>query len=274
MTTSLEHFSAGRLNAAIDGATATLRDQPANTDARSLLAELLCIRGDFERAEQQLTTLVDFSPDRGEEITAWRGLLHAARARMDVFDNGAAPALTGPATERIRNLLAALMAWRDGAADSAERYEVLETERVPWSATVDGTPVPDVRELDDRMAGILDVMTTQGEYLWIDVGDIASLDPAPRRRPLDAAWRPAHLTLRDGFSGRVYLPIIYPTATDDEASLLGQRTDWQESHGVVMGVGQRCWLAGDNVIPLGEIGAVEAPEAVDAPAASGAQANQ
>ncbi|MDN3519578.1 type VI secretion system accessory protein TagJ [Aquisalimonas lutea] len=271
MTTSLDHFRAGRLAEAIDAATATLRGDPADTSARSLLAELLCLRGEFERADRQLATLADFSPDRHEEIAAWRGLLHAARARADVFEHGATPELTGPATQRIRGLLEALLAWREDEADSAERYHGLEMERVPWRAIVDGTPVTDVRELDDRMAGILDVMTTQGQYLWVDVADVASLNLVPRRRPLEAAWRPAQLTLRDGFSGRVYIPIIYPTATDDEACLLGRRTDWQDRDGVVIGLGQRCWLAGDSVVPLGEIDAVEGPTDIGEPAAAGTE---
>lgn len=261
MTDNLDLLREGHLNEAIEQASASLKANPKDTAARSLLGELLCIRGDFERADSQLQTLSEFDTDRSEEIAAWRSLIRAAQVRADVFQRAAAPELAREPSQQIRGLLDALVAWHECDPGTADRYDALEAQRSPWPATIDSEPVEDVRELDDRMAGILDVMTTQGQYLWLDVADIAHLQLSPRRRPLDAVWRPAHLMLHDGFSGRVYVPIIYPTPTDDESCLLGRRTDWQERDGAVIGVGQRCWLVGDRDVPLGEIDAVIGPEA-------------
>ncbi len=258
MTDCVALFREGRLDEAIQRATDSLRDDPKDTSMRSLLAELLCVHGEFERADHQLETLAHWSPDRGEEITAWRGLVRAAQARRDVFEQGAAPELTRDATPRVRALLEALLAWRHGDSETADRYAHLESERTPWQVYVEGEPAGDVRELDDRLAGIVDVLTTEGQYLWLDVAEIASLRFAPRRRPLDGLWRPAHLTLHEGFNGRVYIPIIYPTSVSEESHLLGHSTDWEESGGAVIGLGQRCWLVGENAVPLGEIDRIEA----------------
>lgn len=53
----------------------------------------------------------------------------------------------------------------------------------------------------------------------------------------------------DGPSGNAYVPAVYFNDSDSvsDALKLGRETDWREAiSGVFRGVGQRCFLAGDD----------------------------
>jgi type VI secretion system protein ImpE len=77
-------------------------------------------------------------------------------------------------------------------------------------------------------------------------------------RPRDLAFRGAELTLRDGAVASVLLPAIYHGAGDDVGLLLGRETHWSEGEPLITGLGQRCLLIGDDVVPFHEIGALSA----------------
>ena len=83
----------GKLADALLETTARLRSSPNDTDARANLAELLCLAGDFERAETQLAILAQQTVDRPVAIARMRHLVRAALARAAWFIDGAVPTL-------------------------------------------------------------------------------------------------------------------------------------------------------------------------------------
>jgi type VI secretion system protein ImpE len=61
------------------------------------------------------------------------------------------------------------------------------------------------------------------------------------------------MDVQDGPEGVVYLPCLYWNSHrhDDDAIKLGRATDWVEDEaGVVRGVGQKMFLAGDDDHPI------------------------
>ena len=58
-----ELFQAGKLNEAIEALGAEVRDNPTDARRRTFLFELLCFKGDYDRAEKHLNILADASPD-------------------------------------------------------------------------------------------------------------------------------------------------------------------------------------------------------------------
>ena len=68
----------------------------------------------------------------------------------------------------------------------------------------------------------------------------------PPGRPLDVLYRPANLVLRDGPSGDVMLPALYPNSykSADEELKLGRATDWSRGD-ISTGTGVRVMIAGD-----------------------------
>lgn len=253
----------GSLDQALDAAAAVVKTRPGDTEARALYAELLCFDGQFERADVQLDSLLRLDTTLALPVGTWRQLLRAAQTRCDVFERGATPALTRDATPPVRNALKALTALREGnAAEAAALCREAEAAREAQARLVNGAPVSDIRDLDDLGAGYLEVLATNGSYYWVDMDDIASVDFEPPRRQLDLLWRPTVLILADGTEGKVFVPAIYPTATEDDAYKLGRETDWTEQHGLHRGVGQKMWLVGEEVLPLQDITTIGRPDEV------------
>ncbi len=116
-----------------------------------------------------------------------------------------------------------------------------------------------MRDLDDRTAGFFEVLTSTGKYFWIPTEQVASIEFRPPKRPRDLLWRRAHMIVRDGPDGEVFLPTIYAGAEDAPDSVrLGRSTDWREGdEGLVEGVGLRMFLIGDEGRTIMDIGTLD-----------------
>ena len=124
-----------------------------------------------------------------------------------------------------------------------------EQSRPRLKGTCDGVSFEDFRDLDDRVSCILEVLTTQGNYYWIPIDQVESIEFHKPVRSRDLLWRCTHLIVRDGPDGEVYVPALYPGAAEEpEDDLrLGRRTDWRGGDQTsVQGVGQRTFLVGDD----------------------------
>jgi len=112
--------------------------------------------------------------------------------------------------------------------------------------------------VDDLLAPFLEVIAN-GLYGWIPFAQISRLTFEPPRFLRDLLWRPVTVTLPDGATSAMFVPVRYPgsEAASDDALRLGRGTDWIETGGVVTGVGQRTFLAGDDPCTI-----VEASEIV------------
>lgn len=258
MTSAQTHFRNGDLQAALAAISEELRTDPGHLGKRTFLAELLCIQGEFERADRQLEILLSLDQQALLTVGTWRQLIRAAQARHEVFTQGRVPDMVDAPSPRIRTLLDIGLALREGrAAEAAAAADALEQARAPCPVVANGSAVDDLRDLDDLCAGILEVLSTTGKYYWVDMEQVESLRFQRAERPLDQLWRRARLILRDGTDGEVFIPAIYPGAEDD-AARLGRRTDWQDLGGLVRGQGLRTWLVGDEAVPLSEIDSIEA----------------
>jgi len=102
----------------------------------------------------------------------------------------------------------------------------------------------DIRDLDDITAEAFEVLTRTGKYYWVEMGRVELIEFMPPERPLDLVWRPARMVVKDAFDAQVHLPAVYGTLKGaDDASRLGQRTEWvgDEGHAVV-GLGRRSFI--------------------------------
>lgn len=98
---------------------------------------------------------------------------------------------------------------------------------------------------------------TGGSYLWIDFSRITAVRIEPIARPRDLAFRRAELELVDGASAPVLLPAIYHGTTGAKL-LLGRETEWvDEATGITTGRGQKCFLAGDDLVSFHDLKSLE-----------------
>ena len=259
-------LEAGQLEAAISALTTVLRGAPTDHASRALLGELLCLAGQFDRAEAQFSVLTQQTVDRPVAIARLRHLIRAATAREAWFNQGAVPALLAEPTPAQRAAIDLALAMR--ATDEAAiptLLEQAEAVRPKLSGQADGTGFDDFRDVDDRSAWFIEVLTGDGGYLWVDPASVAGLRFTPAARPIDLLWREARMSLHDGRVADIVIPAQYVDPDASEAQRLARETDWKAGPGgASTGAGQRVWLLGED-----GAGILDINEIVFTPAAGG-----
>jgi len=261
MKTPHECLRAGNLAAALTLAQEKVRTSPADLEARWLLAELLVLNGEIERADQQFDTLMNLEPRAAVSAAPLRQLLRAETARRDFFAAGRVPELLDGVDDGIRARLEAFVLARAGdRAAAGAAVAAAEAARPALAGTLDGRSFADLRDLDDITAGVFEVLTRTGKYYWIPMGRVQLLEFSPPERPLDLLWRPARMVVKDAFDAQVHLPAVYGTAAElDDGLRLGRRTDWLGGEGeAIVGVGRRTFVIdGEDPLDMMAIGTLE-----------------
>jgi type VI secretion system protein ImpE len=79
----------------------------------------------------------------------------------------------------------------------------------------------------------------------------------------DLLWRPASIELRTGATAAMLVPVRYAGsgAAADDLVRLGRATDWREEGDVTTGIGQRAFLAGEDLAYLLDLREITFPDA-------------
>lgn len=263
MTTASEAFKAGDIGAAIAAQQQVVKSAPRDAGARWFLAELLLFAGEAERADRMLDAAV--LDDPSPAVLEFRRLLRAEVVRQQVWAEGRAPKFSSDsATTAQLAVLRATVSARAGqateAAAAAQEAEAARPRVTGQARMADGSVVAfdDLRDLDDVLAPMLEVLTTGGDHMLVPFERVATLEFDPPRRPRDLAWRRTAITLRDGTEGVVYVPTIYAGAADaTDALRLGRETEWVETAGLTRGRGQRLLLLGEEAVAITDIAALD-----------------
>jgi type VI secretion system protein ImpE len=254
MTTYQDKVS-GRLDHAdIDGAVALALEQvkaaPKDENARRLFIDLLIVQGDFERADKQADILSNTAGALTLGLSLLRGRLRAAKARELWFLEGAVPAFPDGPTERDAMAMQLAISMRGGDLSEIRRdLELLAAASQTNSMTVNETTGLELRDADDRIPHAVEVLCSNGSYMWVDFNRIEKLDFAPVKSVRDLAWRPANLILAGGSETDVVICNTYFAAKQTAEERLSRTTDWDEAAGgVVTGRGQKTYLAGEDAV--------------------------
>ncbi len=225
-----ELFQAGKLNEAIQGLSAELRQHPTDSRRRTFLFELLCFAGDYNRAEKQLNVLAQENQQAGMGGLVYFSALHAERTRQGMFER--------------------------------KEYTAPPDSEAEVGGTIDGKAFEDIEDADPRIGRRLEVFAA-GAYLWIPYAHITSLEIQAPARLRDLLWIPALVrtgpAFRDKELGEVLLPVMTPLAwrdADDQVRL-GRITDWREEDGEVLPAGQKLFLVDGEEVPLLEVRTLE-----------------
>ena len=242
-------YSAGQLGEAVTAAFNVVKGKPADVGARLFLAELLCFQGDWERAEKQLDTAAKQSQDDGFFAILLRQLIRGEILREQVFTEGRAPQLVGELPTDA-SLQLEIVAELRHQLDTSQLVEAAQKARHPIAGKCNDQPFDDIRDLDDRMAGILEVITATGKYYWVPWKSVRTLALSKPERPADLIWRKASIDVENGPEGDVFIPVRYPCPNAvgwDDQLRLGRATTWAgEGSGAVIGLGQKMILVGDE----------------------------
>lgn len=254
-------YARGNLSAALDALTSAVKSNPRDMEARGFLAELLCVRGELDRADAQLDAMAKLDAGASPGIALFRQLIRAERWRHEVHRQGRAPEVLAAPSPAVRAALQALAELRagDGAA-ATKTVQAAEEQRTRPQGKCDGAPFDDLRDLDDVCSGVLELLTSTGKCIWAPFETIVSIQFDKPLRPRDLLWRPADVSIRGGPDGKVFVPLTYaPTRGEpDDAARLGRSTDWLGAEGEIMtGVGLRTFLVGDKALTALEFDSLE-----------------
>lgn len=243
-------YQAGDLPGAVTAALETVRAKPADVGARGFLCELLAFSGDWERVDKQLDLLGHQDPSTAMGVSLFRHLLRAEEARQHFYSDGRVPEFLGLPTETLKLHLQASILIREGKyADAQTLLAQADEQRPKVHGTCDGHPFDEFRDGDDFTASFFEVLTSNGKYYWVPFERVELLEFRAPTRPRDLLWTRAHMIVRDGPDGEVYLPTLYAgTSKESDNSLrLGRATDWRGGEGTPMrGYGLRTYLVGNE----------------------------
>ncbi len=250
-----ELFEAGKLQAAIDAQIQKVRVNPTDQGARFFLFELMLFAGEIDRARKQIDVLRYEEPKFQAAVEMYKFALDAEHMRRKVLGGEAEPKSLTVAPDHVFQRLEALKRYAAGETTLGDGLLAKANEAQPnVKASVNGQPVENLRDADDLFGTVLEVFGPGGLYCWVPLEQIESLTMNPPRFPRDVLLIPANLALKNGPSGDVLLPAIYPGSGSnaDDALRLGRATDWVGDEGrPLRGIGGRLFLTGvDGTSPL------------------------
>jgi len=232
-----------------------LKSHPADIEKRDLFQTLLCIFGDLERADQQLSLIIAQDPETKIFAQLQRQLIQAEKKRSACYFEGQTPVLPNNLHE---SLVLYDKAWRyrqKGQFSKAhECIQDAEKNALLLEGKCNGKFFKGLRDIDDLCASLLEVYLPGGIYGWFAFEDIQSITFHPPKRLIDLVWIKASISTHNNNTWEAYIPAIYAsTPTENVKARLSQTTHWIENEKCVTGIGQRLWLVGNEALPILQI---------------------
>jgi type VI secretion system protein ImpE len=226
----------GKLDEAVKALGEQLRENPTDTRSRTFLFELLCFRGEYDRASGHLKLLGNQSKDAGVGALLYEGALHAERLREGMFRDDDLPAPLP-----------------DGACG--------------LTGSLNGRAFTSLSDADPRIGARLEIFAG-GDYLWIPLNQIASIEMKPPARLRDLLWASAVLQMGPAYQqrdlGEVLLPVLCPLSFQDpdDQVRLGRVTEWyRDEQGREFPLGQKMLLVDGEEFPFLEVRKLEISQA-------------
>ncbi|GLQ31854.1 type VI secretion system accessory protein TagJ [Litoribrevibacter albus] len=259
-----ELIQAGALSEASEQLEMQLKDDPLNVDMRASYVELLCVKGDLEKADSQLDMMVRQNPDFLVGAVNLRQLIRAMQSRLDFYNGADTASIFCEADEELQTLLKLRLAIKDNQFAEAEALAAeLEKTRKPTSIVINGKTVADIRDIDDSLCGYVELFGTDGKYYLAKFSELELLDVKQPESLLELTLRRVEVNIKNGPSGEAFLPIVYADSTT-EAERLGRESDWNElAPQLFTGLGQKMWLADDQALAISDIQSVCSFEQAD-----------
>lgn len=258
----LDLFNQGKLDEAVEGLTAELKQAPMNLDARWNLCELFCFRGELERADKQLDLLVQQDAKLMMSASLFRQLIRGETARRECWEQGRIPELVGDASELVRVYLDLWLSRREQNAEHCKDLMAkIEELRTPVSGVAnEDLRFGDIRDTDDFCGDQLEVLTSTGKYYWIPFQQIREIEFKKPEGLRDLLWLQVSISVNEGPEGDVFIPTSYleTAARGTPGQRVGLETDWEETcGGVSCGMGRRTFWLDETDLSILELQAIK-----------------
>lgn len=245
-------LAGGSLNETLARVESQLKAAPADADLRAAFVQLLCLAGNWTRAQTQLKSWEALKPQAQPTVTLLNQAIHGELQRAMVFAGEGQPRLPGAAYGWAESLFAALQADIQGERMQAQalRQAALDAAALnPGSALEQGSEQAQLFDWlidgDARLGPICELLVN-GSYFWVPFSAIAEMRFQAPASVTDLVWRHTLVRLVDGSELVCQVPVRYPFAADADDNLrLARLTDWQpldDAQQHYIGHGQKVWL--------------------------------
>ncbi|WP_275556004.1 type VI secretion system accessory protein TagJ [Mixta sp. Marseille-Q2659] len=245
-------LAGGSLNETLARVESQLKAAPADADLRAAFVQLLCLAGNWTRAQTQLKSWEALKPQAQPTVTLLNQAIHGELQRAVVFAGEGQPRLPGAAYGWAESLFAALQADIQGERMQAQalRQAALDAAALnPGSALEQGSEQAQLFDWlidgDARLGPICELLVN-GSYFWVPFSAIAEMRFQAPASVTDLVWRHTLVRLVDGSELVCQVPVRYPFAADADDNLrLARLTDWQpldDAQQHYIGHGQKVWL--------------------------------
>ena len=244
---------------ALDRLQAQVRANPADFKLRIFLFQLLCVRGEWERALNQLDVAASLDPSGLDLVQTYGDAVRGEAIRADVFKGKRSPMVFGVPEPWLGLLVESLMV--AGCGDHARSEELRARafdEAETSSGDIDGRPFSWIADADSRLGPVLEAVIG-GRYYWVPFSQVSSIAIDAPVDLRDMVWMPASLQFQHGGESMALIPTRYPgsEAAHDATIALARKTVWEEvAADAHHGLGQRIIATDVDDIPLMEIRAI------------------
>ncbi len=253
LTDASELLDQGNVTEALIALQDSIRDEPANSAKRIFLFQMLCVKGQWDRALTQLNTAAEMDPQALLMAQAYREVLQCEVLRGEVFDNKRAPLIFGEPPKWIGLILQSLAHSSNGEGAKAKLLISDALEQVDTrSGNIDGTEFEWIADADMRLGPIVEAII-DGKYYWVPFDSIASIEFSEPSDLRDLVWLPTTFNWTNEGSTVGFVPARYPNtaALGDELASLSRKTEWLDiGDEFFQGIGQKMFATESDEYPL------------------------
>jgi type VI secretion system protein ImpE len=240
--TADKYVKQGDLNAALQQLQAQVKAQPAKSEYRVFLFQLLSVMGQWDRALTQLNIAGQLDDAALAMVAMYRQVIACERFREEVFLGRHDPIVFGQPEEWLALLIQALKLTAEGEYLKSQDSRNRAFELAPAvSGNIDGTAFDWLADSDPRLGPVFEAII-EGRYFWVPIHRIRSVNIEKPVDLRDVVWTPAQFTWTNGGESYGVIPARYPESykSGDPLFSLSRKTDWQEcGNGLFLGVGQK-----------------------------------
>ncbi len=243
-----ELLRAGDLQGARAALIETVKRAPTDQPARLYLFQLLCLQGEWDRAQTHLRTLSSLSPEAQMLAVNYNMAIDAERNRAEVFAGSAQPSLLVGSSTWGGDLAASIGLLAKGKVDEALARREQAFDAAPDTPGSLGEQSFDwISDSDPRFGPSLEAIIA-GRWGLAPFDAIERIESEGPKDLRDLVWLPAVIAFKTGQSVNALLPVRYPgtESSDDDTLKLARATIWNDAPGGPCGLGQHEWTLSDG----------------------------
>lgn len=254
----------------VSEALANLQDQvrkdPSNPKLRIFMFQLLAVAGQWQRALTQLNVCGELDASTLLMVQTYRTALQCEVLRAEIFAGKRSPLIFGDPQQWLALLIEALRLEADQHIAEAAVLRSQALGLAPTSTgTVNSTAFTWLADADSRLGPVLEAIV-KGNYYWIPIQQISSIEIEKPSDLRDSVWLPAVFTWPNGGQASGLIPTRYPGSevSPDSLVCLARKTVWQDKgNDNYHGLGQRLLATDTDDYPLMEIRSIKLQAVAD-----------